>query len=249
MAKNKSCAKAASSSPPEHPSDSAERLSIIRIARSRLLQRPLAGLNSRNLCLGRGGDAYTHLYLFRTDLEMIIAAGLPPTFTSDVSFLLMKSSQRVRAFFYIRRYRALIGWLGAVAFLYVLIWIVYTAPTRQTLVRRVVAISHPVPGVTFVASLDSNRMAPNSDHNLHLELIRGRVFSEGYSGLHSFPGGNSRELCSMAIFEWALPTVNGFNGSAQRRIDIPDSHGCNSSECADQRFGFERGQRKCTGSP
>lgn len=60
---------------------------------------------------------------------------------------------------------------GVIAFL-VLMWVVFVAPVQQKVDTKLVAIAHPADGVTFVATLDSNHVRPNSNQPVHLELLR-----------------------------------------------------------------------------
>jgi len=50
-------------------------------------------------------------------------------------------------------------------------WLVLILPSNPHAERSLVAVSHPMNGVTFVARLETNRLSPDQPHSMHLELL------------------------------------------------------------------------------
>jgi hypothetical protein len=97
--------------------------------------------------------------------------------------------------------------LGVLA-LFTLMEIVRRAPARPQTERKVIAISHPAAGVTFVASLDSNRISPDSTQTLHLEMLREADYRPGKIEVCAkFPGSRDADSKDDTCTSW--PSRNG----------------------------------------
>jgi hypothetical protein len=73
---------------------------------------------------------------------------------------------------FIAGYRKVIISIAAVLAMGVFLFYVFTVPTQQKTQREVIALSHPMKGVTFVASLGNNRIEPETNQKLHMELLQ-----------------------------------------------------------------------------